>query len=83
MTLSSIVEFLQELWTNFSEAALSALPLSPVSDYLDYFASLPYLGYINWFIPVGTCLEIMAAWIGCIGAYYVLLVILRWAKVIT
>ena len=82
LDVGGFFDVLKNLWDSFVQLALSALPLSPVSSYLEYFVSLPYLGYINWFIPIGTCVKIMSAWIGCITAYYVLSAILRWAKLI-
>lgn len=41
-----------------------------------------YLPYINYFIDVATILEILVAWITCIGIYYGYQVILRWIKAI-
>lgn len=32
--------------------ALSILPDSPFRGFLDNMAQLPYLGYINWLIPI-------------------------------
>lgn len=41
-----------------------------------------YLPYINYFIDVATILDILVAWITCIGIYYGYQVILRWIKAI-
>ncbi len=82
LDLSGFFSSIEKLWDSFVQFALSGLPLSPVSEFLDYFSSLPYLGYINWFIPVGACVKIMAAWIACVTAYYILSAVLRWAKLI-
>lgn len=41
-----------------------------------------YLSYINYFIDVATILDILVAWITCIGIYYGYQVILRWIKAI-
>ena len=35
------------------------LPLSPFQPYLSQMAGLPFLGYLNWFFPIGTALKIM------------------------
>ncbi len=80
--LSPIINFILTVWHTVFDFVASLLPQSPVSDYLDYISGFPYLGYINWFIPVGTCITIMTAWLGCIGAYYLLSALLRWAKLI-
>lgn len=41
-----------------------------------------YLPYIDYFIDVATILDILVAWITCIGIYYGYQVILRWIKAI-
>ncbi len=76
------MDFAQDLWQNFVDTALGLLPLSPVAEFTDYFSSLPYLGYINWFVPVGACVSIFAVWLACIAGYYLVSIILRWARVI-
>lgn len=62
-------------------AILSFLPDSPFNfDRASEFADI--MGYINYFIPIGTFLKILAGWLTAIGAYYVYSLILRWIKAI-
>lgn len=49
---------------------LSFLPSDPFRQFLDQFGNIPYLGYLNWFIPVGSCLKIGSAWLAAIVGYY-------------
>ena len=58
------------------------LPQSPFAPYVEQLAQLPYLGYINWFFPVGTCLQIMSAWLVAVAAFYLYSVMARWVKLI-
>lgn len=58
------------------------LPLSPFQPYLSQMADLPYLGYLNWFFPIGAALKIMATWLTVIVTWYSWSVLLRWLKVI-
>lgn len=51
-------------------ALISILPGDPFRGFLDEFASIPYLGYLNWFIPVGRCVQIGAAWLAAIVVFY-------------
>ena len=46
------------------------------------FLGLPYLGYLNYFVPVGTCLKIGAAWLSAIALFYLYSVVARWIKLI-
>lgn len=58
------------------------LPLSPFRPYLDQMAGLPYLGYLNWFFPIGDAIKITATWLTVVGTWYSWQVLLRWLKVI-
>lgn len=61
--------------------ALSFLPDSPFTKYINaQNPVLEYLGFINYFVPFTTCIEIATAWTVAIGFVYVIQVVLRWAK---
>lgn len=38
--------------------------------------------YVNWFIPVGDFLSMMAVWLGAIVVFYTYQVVLRWIKAV-
>lgn len=71
--LRNLVEALKGLW--------NLLPRSPFTEYISYLASVPYLGYINWFIPMGAIIKITAAWCGAILGFYTWSWALRLIKV--
>ena len=66
----------------FGNELLSLLPLSPFQQFIDQFRSLPYLGWLNWFFPVGDCLVVMLAWLGAVGLFYLYSIVMRWLKMI-
>ena len=72
----------QAVFEAFAEKLLQLLPLSPFTEFIEQFRSLPYLGYLNWFFPVGDCLVVMAAWLTAVGVFYLYSIIMRWLKVI-
>lgn len=77
--MSSIVNF----FIGLLNTIVSLLPHSPVSDYLNSSNVLyEYMPYVNYFVPVGTILDITAAFLLCLGSYYIYSVIARWIKVI-
>lgn len=76
-----IESFLNSI-VGMANGLVSALPTSPFRPYLDMFSSLPYLGYLNWFIPVRTCVAIGKAWLGVIALFYVYSIVMRWVKMI-
>lgn len=49
---------------------ISLLPGDPFRPFLNEFASIPYLGNLNWFIPVGRCVQIGTAWLVAIVGFY-------------
>lgn len=76
------MESLNSLWDAFAGLLSYVLPLSPFRQFLDDFADIPFLGYLNWFVPVGEILIVLSAWLGAISVYYLYSIILRWVKAI-
>ena len=58
------------------------LPESPFKGVLSDFADNEVLQYINWFLPVGEIVGILALWLTAIIGFYAYQVILRWIKAI-
>lgn len=73
---------LGDVFDGLLQGLLSLLPTSPFQQFIVEFASLPYLGYLNWFFPVGKCLVVLVAWCSAIALFYVYSVIMRWVKLI-
>lgn len=64
------------------DALLKILPKSPFV-YLDMIPEVAAtLGYVNYFVPISTCLVIAEGWLTCIGVYYIYSLALRWVKAI-
>lgn len=76
------MDFFTRLWNALVVTITSVFPTSPFSDFIHEFASLPFLGYLNWFFPVGPCLVILSAWLIAYGAYLLYSIVARWLKVI-
>ena len=54
-----MLEWFLEIIKKFGAIILSVLPTSPFDKYLDSLGNLDYLGYLNWFIPVGSFIKIL------------------------
>lgn len=78
-----MLAYMNELLDKFLALLLSLFPLSPFLPVIQELASLPYLGYINWLVPVGDFIKIGTLWITAIGAYYAWSVVARWIKLIS
>lgn len=77
-----MIAFMKEMLDKLLAVILSLLPLSPFAEFIGSLEQVPYLGYINYFVPVGTCLKIGAAWLSAIALFYLYSVIARWIKLI-
>lgn len=76
------MELFSKIFEKFADVVLSLLPTSPFQPYLATLSDIPYLGFLNWFVPIGACVKIAMAWLGCITLFYVYSVLLRWLKII-
>ena len=70
-----------DMFNKFWDQISKYLPLSPFTQFIDQFANLPSLGYLNWFFPVNECITVMEAYVA-VGVYYLYQMIMRWIKVI-
>lgn len=62
---------------------VNILPKSPFQGFIEQLrGNLPFLGYLNFFVPVQSILVVGGAWLGAIAIYYIYSAILRWVKAI-
>ena len=77
-----MLNFFSEMMNAFAAALAQVLPLSPFQQYISAFSNLPYLGYLNWFLPTGAFVKIGVAWLGVITLFYIYSIAMRWIKMI-
>lgn len=77
-----MLAWFSELMTAFAAVLVQVLPTSPFQQYIKAFGNLPYLGILNWFLPVGAFVKIGLAWLGCIALFYLYSIVMRWVKLI-
>ena len=65
------------------ETIISVLPTSPFTRFINALNSMPYLGYLNWFLPISQMIAIGEAWLVSIALFYLYSIILRWVKAIS
>lgn len=73
---------LSDAFSGIIEKIIKVLPLSPFAQYIDRFAALPYLSYLNWFVPISEMLAVGLSWLSAITIFYLISVIMRWVKLI-
>lgn len=72
----------EKLFNALADKVLALLPTSPFQEFVSQFSSLPYLGWLNWFFPVGDCLVVMGVWLTAVALFYFYSIIMRWLKMI-
>lgn len=70
------------LFSKYAGTLVGLLPASPFAPALDYFRDLPYLGWLNWVVPVKDMLNVAFVWLAAITVFYLYAIIMRWLKVI-
>ena len=55
-----MLDWIVEKLLSFLSYVLAALPTSPFSSFLEDVSHLPFLGYLNWVLPIGKMLQIGA-----------------------
>lgn len=65
---------------------LNFFPADPFENVIVQFSTMfdnAVLEYLNYFIPVGPFLKILAIWLVAVAAYYVVTPLARWARLIS
>lgn len=76
------MDSMSSIWERFAGVLMEVLPLSPFRQFLDDFSDIPFLGYLNWFVPVRGMLIVFSAWLTAVTVYYLYSIIMRWLRVI-
>ena len=85
--ISNVISFvfnaIISLINTFMHLVETLLPESPFSNLSDLFDNVPFLGILNYFVPIGAILDIFVLWASVMLVYYVASIVLRWLKVIS
>lgn len=74
---------MQAIINQFLEWVLALLPTSPFTKFIEACENLPYLGWLNWFLPIDTFIAIGEAWLVSITLFYLYSIVLRWVRAIS
>lgn len=76
------MDLLSKIFGVIANVLKTILPTSPFEGLLSKFGSIPYLGYLNWFVPIGEMLSVLLLWLGAYGLFLLYSIFMRWLKVI-
>lgn len=77
-----MLEFMKEIIDALLDWVYALMPTSPFAPFIQELAEFPFLGYLNWFIPIGKFIVIGNAWLVAIFLWYFYGIVLRWLKAI-
>lgn len=77
-----MLDWMSELFGGFAESLMEVLPTSPFAPFIEEFSNLPYLSWLNWFVPIGAAIRVLEVWLAAITVFYIYSIILRWIKAI-
>lgn len=77
-----MLAWMKEILDKLLHAVLALFPMSPFLPVIQELGELPYLGYINWILPISDFIVIGLGWLTAIAAYYMYMVIARWVKLL-
>lgn len=60
------MNFMTAIVRVFKAIIINSLPLSPFREYISYFNAWPYIGWLNWFLPVRGYLVVWGVWLGSV-----------------
>lgn len=79
---NTIVNWFLGVFEDFLGVVLDVLPTSPFTSYIEALNSLPYLQYLNWFVPVGQIIAVGELWLVAVGLFYLYSIVMRWIRAI-
>lgn len=76
------MDIFESIFNKFGQWLLGVLPTSPFRGFVGNFKSqfAPYLGYLNYFVPIKDFLIIFNVFLGVVVLFYMYSIILRWVK---
>lgn len=63
-------------------AVIALLPTSPFTGFNYLIQSVPFLGYLNWILPISEMIVIFEAWLAIVAVYYGILFALNYVGIL-
>lgn len=61
---------------------LTLLPASPLTGFSYLVTNLPYLSFVNWFLPITEMIVILETWLLVVSVYYTLLFLINYTGIV-
>lgn len=61
---------------------VSLLPSSPFANFNSLVTNIPYLSYLNWFLPISEILVVLESWLVVVSLYYSILFVINYVGIV-
>ena len=61
---------------------ITLLPSSPFNNFASLVSNIPYLSYLNWFLPISEIMVVLESWLIIVSAFYGILFLLNYVGII-
>lgn len=61
---------------------LSLLPMSPFVGFEYLMENIPFLSFVNWFLPISEMIVITESWLVVVAVYYGILYLVNYAGIV-
>lgn len=61
---------------------LTILPVSPFVGFNTLVSNIPYLSFVNWFLPIPEMLTILESWLVVVSVYYGILYLINYTGIV-
>lgn len=75
---NAFISIFNKIWTGI----INFLPGSPFKALVETFSNIPYLSYLNWFVPVTEMVAVLEAWLAVVAIFYVYRALLRFINLL-
>lgn len=77
-----MIETITNVFNSFLQTIYKYLPGSPFRYFIDLVENVPYLQYLNWFLPIAEMITVLEAWVTVVALYYAYSAVLRFIRLI-
>ena len=61
---------------------LALLPQSPFVGFTNLMNNIPYISFVNWFLPISEMIAILESWLVVVSVYYGILYLINYTGLV-
>ena len=77
-----MLDTIKGIFTSLFMTIINFLPDSPFQQFIGTVRRIPYLKYLNWFVPVAEIIIVLQVWLSAVVIYYTYMAIMRFIRLL-